>query len=159
MGRARRRGDEQGSVIVETALVLPVALAVLLAIFTGGTAYYQKIGLVDAARDAARYGATLKVPTTGIDDWRQAVRNRVADLSGGEVEADDVCADLIVPTGTDTTCGVDDPAGAASDPTVDSPASIVKVAVGKATRLEFIFFSTTPTVTAKVAARYERDST
>lgn len=159
MERARRRGDERGSVIVETALVLPVALAVLLGIVTGGTAYYQKIGLVDAVRDAARYGATLKVPSTGMEDWRQAVRNRVADLSGGEVAAADVCADLIVPTGTDTTCGVDDPSGAESDPTVDAPASIVKVSVQKTTQLEFIFFSSTPTLTAKVAARYERDGT
>ena len=132
-------------------------MALLLGILTGGHAYFQKISLVDAARDGARYGASLKVAPGGIADWRQAVRNRVATLSGGQVAAGQVCAELVTPTGSNTACGVKDPLGAASDPTVFTPASVVKVSVMKETRIEFVFFATNPTISSKIAARYERD--
>jgi len=156
--RSRRSRDERGVAMVEMALVLPLAMAVLLGIFTGGNAYFRKISLVDAARDGARYGASLKVPVGGINAWRAAVAGRVAELSGGEVAAIDVCVDLVVPTPVpNTACGVTDPTDAYKDPSVLTPASIVKVAVSKASKLEFIFFTTTPTLSAKIAARYERD--
>ena len=153
----RRTRDERGSSLVEMALVLPLTMALLLGVFTGGSAYVRKISLVDAAREGARYGASLKVPATGINGWRQAVASRVVELSGGELTVADVCTDLVVPTGSNTACGVTDPAGAASDPSSLTPASVVKVSVTKPTKLEFMFFTTTPTLSAKVAARYERD--
>lgn len=151
------RREERGTALVEFALVLPLTVSMLLGIFTGGFAYFQKISLVDATRDAARYGASLKVPPGGIADWRQAVRNRVADLSGGQVTSAQVCADLVTPTGTNTACGVADPPGSVSDPTSLLPASVVKVSVVKATRIEFVFFVMTPTLSSEIAARYERD--
>ena len=158
MGRRPARArDEGGNALVEMAVVLPLAMALLLGIFTGGSAYFKKISLVDAARDGARYGASLKVPVGGIEAWRQAVRERVAELSGGQLSASQVCADLVVPTDTNTACGVADPKGASTDPTVFLPASVVKVGVSKPTKLEFMFFSVTPTLSAKVAARYERN--
>ena len=138
-------------------MVLPLALSMLVGIFTGGQAYFQKISLTDAAREGARYGASLKLTPTGVNDWRQAVKNRVVAISGGQVTAADVCADLVKPTGSDTTCGVADPQGAASDPTSLTPASIVKVSVTKAGRIDFVFFASSPTLTSRVAARYERD--
>ena len=155
--RASRRTNERGSALVEMALVAPLAMAILLGILTGGHAYFQKISLVDATRDGARYGASLKVAPVGLADWRLAVKDRVADLSGGQIKATQVCADLVTPTGSNTACGVSDPVGSASDPTVLGPASVVKVSVSKATRIEFVFFATTPTITSKIAARYERD--
>ena len=149
--------NERGTALVEMAMVLPLAFALLLGVFTGGHAYFQKISLVDAARDGARYGASLKVPPAGVNEWRQAVKNRVVGLAGGQVTASEVCAELVTPTGSNTACGVSDPAGAASDPTSLTPASVVKVSVTKSTRIEFVFFSTSPTLNAKIAARYERD--
>lgn len=159
MGSRRRPRDERGIAVVEMALVLPLAMALLLGIFTSGSAYFKKISLVDSTRDGARYGASLKVGNLSLADWRQAVRNRVAELSGGQLEAADVCAELVNPRlqPLDTSCGVSYPSGAASDPSFIKPASVVKVSVAKVTKLEFIFFSTSPTLSAKVAARYERD--
>ena len=141
------------------ALVLPMAMSALLGIFTGGNAYFMKISMVDAAREGARYGASLKAPGGSLPDWRQAVRIRVATLSGGQVEASDVCAELVVPTlvTPNTACGIPDPAGAASDPSILTPASVVKVSVRKGTKLEFLFFSSNKTLSAGAAARYERD--
>jgi hypothetical protein len=142
---------------VETAIVLPLVMALLLGIFTGASAYSTKIGLVDAARDGARYGASLKVPTGGLASWRLSVRNRVVQLSDGGISAADVCADLVVPTGSDTSCGVADPSGAAGDTVAAGPASVVKVSVAKPATLDFLFLHMTPTLAAHIAARYERD--
>src|SRR4051794_38966493 len=127
MEQRRQARTQRGSTLVETAIVIPLGMAVLLGIFTGGSAYYTKISLADAARDGARYGASLKVPASGIAAWKQAVRDRVAELSGGEVATGDVCADLVVPTGTNTSCGVGDPAGTSTDLVSGSPVSVVKV--------------------------------
>ena len=157
MVHRHRMDGEQGTTLVEMALVLPLVFALLLGIFTGGNAYFAKISLVDATRHGARFGASLKVPTAGVPAWRQSVQDRVAHQSGGKIAMADVCADLVVPTGSNVSCGVADPAGASSDPTALAPARVVKVSVATSTRLEFIFFSSNPTLSAKVAARYERD--
>lgn len=153
--RRRSREDERGSAILELALVLPLLMALVLGITTGGNAYFQKVSLTDAVREGGRYGASLKIsPTT---TWQADVQARVAQVSGGLVTAGQVCAALVVPTGSDTTCGVTDPAGASTDPVVGSPASIVKVSVSVPVKLQFYFFSQTVTMTASTAARYERD--
>lgn len=155
--RRRRLGGERGTALVEMAMVLPIALALMLGIFTGGSAYFRKISLVDASREGARYGASLKVPSGGVTVWRQQVKDRVVQLSGGELAAADICVDLVVPTGTNTVCGVNDPTGASTDPSVLLPASIVKISVSKTARIEYLFSSSNVTLSAKIAARYERD--
>ncbi|MEA2685882.1 MAG: hypothetical protein QOE93_1077, partial [Actinomycetota bacterium] len=71
--------------------------------------------------------------------------------------AADLCVDLVTPTGSNTICGIADPPGASTDPTVLAPARVVKVSATRAGRLEFLFFTMTPTLSAKVVARYERD--
>jgi Flp pilus assembly protein TadG len=153
------RRPERGAALVEFAFVVPLLMAMLLGIFTGGSAYFQKISLVDAARDAARYGASLKhdAASGGLATWKLNVQQRVVQLSGGQVTASAVCVDLVTPTGANTACGVSDPTGASTDPTVLLPASIVKVSVSKQTSLKFFFFTLNPTLSAKIAARYERD--
>lgn len=158
-GVQRRGHGERGTGLVELALILPLVMALLLGIFSGGSAYFRKISLVDAVRDGARYGASLKhdAASGGIAQWRQNVKNRVVELSDGHLTVADVCAELVTPTGSNTTCGIGDPTGSASDPTVLAPASLVKVSVSKVTNMEFVFFTATPTLTAKAVARYERD--
>lgn len=145
--------------MVEFAFVLPLLVGLLLGTFTGGSAYFQKISLVDAAREGARYGASLRsdAPAGGLATWRQNVKDRVIQLSGGQLTAADVCAELVTPTGSNTVCGVSDPPGSSSDPTILAPASLVKVSATRETKIEFFFFTTTPTLSAEVVARYERD--
>lgn len=161
-GRAQQRrrvGGERGTALIEFALLLPLIMAILLGIFTGGFAYFQKISLTDAAREGARYGASMKHDgtSTGIASWKTNVRTRVVELSGGQLSTGDVCVELVTPTGSNTACGVNDPPGAASDPTALAPASLVKVSATKVATIEAIFFTATPTLTAKVVARFERD--
>ncbi len=151
--------DERGAALVEFALLLPLIMAILLGTVTGGFTYFQKISLVDATREGARYGASLRYDDAsgGLTTWKTNVRERVVQLSGGQLGAADVCVELVTPTGTNVECGVGDPPGSASDPTVLAPARLVKVSATKVGKIETIFFTYTPTLSAKVAARYERD--
>ena len=147
-------GAEAGSTLVEFALVAPLVMALALAVFTGGAAYVRKIALIDSVRDGARYGSTLPLGTGAgaAAAWEDRVRSRVVGASGGELTAADVCVRLALPSGGND-CGVSDPPGSSSESTVH----VVKVSAVKPAEVHFLFFSTNRTLTARLAARYERD--
>ena len=136
-----------GATIVEFALLLPLIMALLLGVFTGGHAYFRKITVTDAVREGARYGASL------VDDasWVSGVKARVASSSGGELATSQVCAALVTvdTTTPDTTCGVDDPPGSDGQ-------KVVKVSAAKAAKLEYFFGSRNLTLRGEAAALYER---
>ena len=137
---------------MEFAIVVPLLMALALGIFTGGTAYFRKIAVVDAVREGARYGASLSMDS-GVAAWEDSVRRRVVDASGGELALADVCAKLVYATGA-RDCGVGDPANAA----VESTVHLVKVSATTPSTVEFVFFTTRPNLSARLAARYERDT-
>lgn len=152
---ALRRRSERGATLVEAALLLPVLLAVLLGIFTGGVAYYRHIAVVEAVREGARFATTLPLGAgaSPLTDWEEAVRARVVEASGGSLEPTDVCVTLALPSGG-SQCGVDDPPGASGEPTIH----LVKISAARSTTLEFLFFDRTPTLRSELAARWERDT-
>jgi len=89
-------GDERGASIVEFALVLPVFLSLVLGAFTGAAAYSRKQNLISAAREGARFGATLAVSpvnstcTTGstdMDKWLNCVKAAVVQAASGDLGA------------------------------------------------------------------------
>src|SRR5688572_4449177 len=88
---ARRCRQERGAAMVEFALILPIVASLLMGILTGGLAYNKKIALTDAVRGAARYGATLNDSET----FAANVRDRLVQLSAGELTGSDVCVELI----------------------------------------------------------------
>ena len=149
------RGEERGSTLIEFAIVLPLFVALLFGVVTTGVAYSAKVGVIEAVREGARYGASLKLGTgaTAVADWEASVRARVAAASGGELAAASVCARLVLPSGA-TDCGLNDPAGASAEVAVH----LVKVSASKAATLEFVVFRTTATLSGRLAARYERDT-
>ena len=153
----RRRGchrqSERGAVFLEFALVLPLLMSLVLGIYTGGQAYTRKIGLVEAVREGARYGASLEMGALTTAAWEQKVIDRVVDASGGDLQSNDVCVDYVFATGG-TACGSLDPAGASNEPTVH----LVKVSASRQVKMEFFFFTKQTTLVAKVVARYERDT-
>jgi len=132
-------------------------MSLVLGIYTGGQAYTNKIGVVEAVREGARYGASLPVGTaTGaLDEWKLRVRDRVGDASAGDVLPADVCVEWVLP-GTTSVCpySLADPAGAANEPTVH----LVKVSASRAAKMEFFFFSRNTVLVGKLVARYERDT-
>ena len=154
---------------MELTLVLPLFLAMVLGIYTGGLAYSKKISLVEAVREGARYGVSLPMGTYTVTQWQDElwdrfrldfeIRNRVVSASNGDVAFADVCVAFVLPTVTTTTstpssqCGVPDPAGALNEATIH----VIKVTASKPAKMEFFLFSKNTTLTAKTVARYERD--
>jgi Flp pilus assembly protein TadG len=146
---------ERGAIFLEFALVLPLLMSLVLGIYTGGQAYTNKIGLVEAVREGARYGASLQMGTdiNALATWKDKVRNRVVDASGGDVLFADVCVEYASPSGA-TACGLADPAGASNEPSVH----LVKVSATKPAKMEFFFFTRNVTLVGKLVARFERDT-
>jgi Flp pilus assembly protein TadG len=94
--RRRRALGEHGATVVEFALVLPVFLAIVLGAFTGAAAYNRRQNLVSAAREGARFAATLAVSpvnstcTTGptdMDKWLNCVKAAVVQAASGDLNA------------------------------------------------------------------------
>jgi hypothetical protein len=152
---AREHQRERGAALVEFAIVLPLALGLILGTFTGGTAYFRKISIVDAVREGSRYASSLRMGSGvgAATAWESSVKNRVVEASGGELTAAEVCVKLVYPSGG-TDCGVPDPPGASAETTVH----VVKLSATKPARIEFLFLTLNLTVTSKLAARYERDT-
>lgn len=92
----RGRGSG-GATLVEFALILPVLVILVLGMFSGGIAFNQKQQVTFAAREGARYGAT--VPATQAfsnpDSWAENVRAIVVDRSDGDLEDAQVCVALV----------------------------------------------------------------
>ena len=153
--RRHPRRSERGAIFVEFALVLPLLMSLVLGIYTGGQAYTNKIGVVEAVREGARYGASMPMGTdvNALATWKALVRNRVVDASGGDVLPADVCVEWVLP-GAGTLCGLADPAGATNEPTVH----LVKVSATKPAKMEFFFFSKNTTLRGQLVARFERDT-
>ena len=150
--RRHRFGSERGTVFLEFAIVLPLLMSLVLGIYTGGLAYTDKISLVEAVREGARYGATLPMGTTPVSTWETGVRDRVVSASGGDVAFANVCVKFVLPTGG-SECGIGDPPGAINEPSVH----LVKVSATKQAKIEFFFFTSEPLLRGKIVARFERD--
>lgn len=151
--RHHRFGSERGTVFLEFAIVLPLLLALVLGIYTGGLAYTSKIAVVEAVREGARYGASLPMGTTPVSTWETGVRDRVVAASAGDVAFGDVCVKFVLPTGG-SDCGIGDPPGAVNEPSVH----LVKVSATKQAKIEFFFFTSQPLLSGKIVARFERDT-
>lgn len=137
---------------MEFALILPLLMALILGLFTGGVAYNRKISITNAVREGARYGATLACTAACVSagSWVTQVKGRVAEASGGELLTSDVCAWVGDAVGS-TQCGQADPPGSAGT-------IVVKVNASKAAELDVVFFKRTLTLTSKSTARYERSN-
>lgn len=152
-----RHRDERGNSIVEFAIILPVFMALVLGMFTGGMAYNRQIGMTDAVREGARYGATLLLdPHTDATQraaWSDKVKTRTAQLSAGELTESDVCAELVLSTGTAaasaSNCYVADPANSSGQ-------WVARVRAVSTADLQAFFFRRTLDLDATAVAFYER---
>jgi len=163
--RRRREGD-RGASLVEFALVAPLLFALLLGAITGGLALSRKNSITNASREGARLGATLEADGA----WAEAVRQRVVDLSGGDIEPEQVCVALVSKaSATDTAGTVVFASPCSLDPVTYAepglPAGslvgecIVRVWAGRESPFETVFFQRQLHLYASAVARYERDCT
>lgn len=155
--RSKQRRDG-GASLVEFALLAPLLFALLLGMFTGGIAMSRNNSMTNAVREGSRLGATL--PEDG--SWAEAVRQRVIQLAGGDLDGSQVCVELIKKTSASaeiirqsTSCSL----AASAEPSVaDVPVGqcAVKVWASRTSDLEVVFFSRVLTLQADAIARYER---
>ena len=96
-------GDE-GAALVEFALVFPLLMVLMLGMVSAGVAWNQQLQITHAAREGARYGATVPrdqafVPAT--DTWAKAVSDVTLGRAGGELEIDGatICVALVQGSG------------------------------------------------------------
>jgi Flp pilus assembly protein TadG len=166
----RQRSHERGAAAVEFALVLPLVATLLLGIITGGMAFTRGIGLSNAVREGARFGATADASSGG---WAQDVIDRVRETQFDDeaLAADSyttVCVELVggatpVPA-TCSTSGMD-----SALPTPTFPSTVTVPALGPdeclvkvwANRNFKISLAVAPTLENDMlrysVARYERD--
>lgn len=71
----RRRERESGGVLIELALVAPLALAMMLGAIHFGYFFYRYNGLEKSVRDGARFAASRTMRSRGA--YETAVRNTV----------------------------------------------------------------------------------
>jgi Flp pilus assembly protein TadG len=101
--RARDRA-EGGAAAVEFALVVPLLLVLLFGMVTGGLAYSDHLGVTNAVREGARFGAAMPyqqtAPLTVITpgQWADSVRTRVQQVyfnAGSNITTDQICVKLV----------------------------------------------------------------
>ena len=168
--------EEDGAALLEFAIVLPLLLAVLVGIITAGTALNRSNSLNNAARETARFGATL--PADNLTFWLTKVSDVAIDAATGDLADGSpgryVCVAYVYPDGlvpADSSVGNDhtvrieiDEAGLQSistgaecysDGRPDNERR-VQVVAERDTDLEFFFFNSVVTLDGKSASRYER---
>jgi hypothetical protein len=167
---------ERGAALLEFAVVLPILLAVLVGIITSGAALNRSNSLNNAARESARFGATL--PADNLTWWLNKVADVAIDAATGDL-ADGtagryVCAAFVYPDGTvpadssvgeDHTVRIEVDAGGTKKISTGSTCYAdgrpnnerrVQVVAERETDLQFFFFDRTVILDGQSAARYER---
>lgn len=143
---SKRFGD-RGAALIEAALVLPVLLLLTMGIWSTARAWNINNTLEHAAREAARYGATVDPWDSGTSPAAVlAVAN--ADLTASAIDTSAVteCAELVVDLGSPT-----------CDSHVNNTGTVqvfVKLDYPNYT-LQFLFFSIDVDLSATAVSRFE----
>lgn len=168
-GHARQPGRQRGAVAVEFALVLPLLVTLLIGAITVAVAYSQSLGLTNAVREGARFGASSDaVSSSWASDVISRVRATQFDDTASTPETS-VCVQLYK-QGTGAVRSACDQAGgpalaiasASSAPQVPAglPADtcVVRVVAARAFTITIVF-APIPAGTAVrgSVARYERE--
>lgn len=169
-GRGATR-DQAGATAVEFGLVLPLLAMLLLGIATAGLTYTRAIGLTNAVREGARFGATAdaSVPATWANDV--ITRVRATQFDDPSVEAE-VCVQLWQKTSvggaavastsacTGSVAGVNLPSTAADRPAVPAGlangACVVRVIAGREFNINIVLANWERVHISHSVTRYER---
>ena len=155
-----RRDSERGAALVEFALVLPLMMALILGLVTGGSAYNRKLSMTNAVREGSRFGATLD----GSTSWASSIQTRTVELATGDLTSSQVCVQRVkngsvVSYGGYTYEALGSGCSSIAAPTVTASSTdcVVKVWAARVNqdKLQVIFFSSNLTLTSKSIARYE----
>ena len=98
---SRRCRQDDGAALVEFALVFPLLVFLLFGIFGAGMVLNRRLSVTQAAREGARYGATVAAdqctPTSNCSglNWAQLVQAVSAERSAGAVDTSKICVALV----------------------------------------------------------------
>ena len=158
-----RKRDQSGAALVEFALLLPVFMALVLGMFSGGIAYNQKLDVTHATREGARYGATVAVSQSfSSGTWATNVRDLIVDRASGDLSGagTNVCVALVsgpgsAPVAVDANHTTNSGGGPCyTDGSADTGRR-VQVSASRPSKVEALFFSWGITLNAKAVSRYE----
>lgn len=164
------RDPERGAQLIEFAIILPILLSMLFGIVTGGVAFSHNLSIDNAARETARYGATLPV-NSDLDAWLGQVADVAISTATGSLDDGQpnrtVCVAYVYPDGTDpedqTKRLTEDSSGTrtfANQPCVADPRPNderrVQIVLSRDSDLVVIYFTKTLNLTAQSIARFER---
>jgi Flp pilus assembly protein TadG len=103
MSSVRRFGKEDdGALIVEFGLIVPILFFLVFGIVDFGRAYFTMNNLAAAVREGARYGAVIPKPWAGTapDDIRQRVADFSYTFGGARLGTPNVAVDADSALGT-----------------------------------------------------------
>jgi Flp pilus assembly protein TadG len=165
-GGTERGRRERGAALAEFAIVLPFLAMFVMGIFTGGMAFNNKQQITSAARDAARFGATLAEDqcTTSADcggrTWAQVVQNVAVQRSVGTLVSSGVCVALVsgpgsapAPMDASHTTNADGTACYADDSADEGLR--VQVSVTRSDVLDTVLYRRTLQLDARAIAQFE----
>ena len=152
--------------IVEFAIVFPVFMLITMGMLTGGVVLTHQLSVTQAAREAARYGATIAqaqcAPTTncGGMTWAQLVQSIGVQRAGGDVTTAGVCVALVTgpgsaPTAVDSTHTT---AGSTAPCYVDNSADTglrVQVALTRPDQIQILVSTIDLNLVSHATSRYE----
>ena len=95
----RDRRSDRGASLVEFVVAAPVFLMLIVGIFNGANVVDQRIQVSHAARDGARYGASLGLQT----GWAATVAKKITNSSAGDFAGSGVCVALVTGPGANPT--------------------------------------------------------
>lgn len=178
---AKSSSNERGAAMVEFAFVLPVFMALILGMFTGGSAYSTKLSLNGAAREGGRYGATLPLASapascggsgSSTNNWLHCVADATEQAATGDLAAGkpgrSICVAYVHPAGTvanDVTARLNVTATGVATTSASPcfadglPNDIrrVQVAVTRTADLEALVLSRVLNLNARSITRFERE--
>jgi Flp pilus assembly protein TadG len=145
---------ERGGVLVEFVIIFPIAIALALGIVSYGSAHSQKLALTNAAREGARYGATLPASTA---NWLQNVEDVTVASATGDLDVGvpgrSICVALNNGSGWTSTTG--NPCFADGRPATEAR---VQVLVTRTGSLDAFFFSKAVNLSGRAVVRFEVSS-
>ena len=104
-----RATSDRGATLVEFAIVIPVFMMLIIGLFTGANLVNRQIQVSHAARNGARYGASLNLQS----GWATAVQTKIASTAADDFPASAICVALVTGPGNSPTVVA---AGAPLDP-------------------------------------------
>ena len=146
--------------LVEFALVFPLLAMLLLGLVSAGTIYNADMQLTHAAREGARYGATVPQGQTFTSGtWAENVRTLVLEREGGNLIPSQVCVALVAGNPAVAVTTSHTTAGGTSACFDDSAAGDterrVQVSASRSMRFDALVFSQDQTINSRATARHE----